>query len=88
MILRSLAAATAVIAAPIAVLNAEAPPAGKDGAERRVCETTGTIGTRLGNVRRCRTKAERDAAQQEARRVVDRIQADRPTMCPPPPRPC
>jgi hypothetical protein len=87
MAFRTLAAAFAVAAAPLAMLDAQAPPAGKDG-ERKVCEVTGTIGTRLGNVRRCRTKAEREEAQREARRVVDRIQADRPTMCPPPPRPC
>jgi hypothetical protein len=82
MTLRALAAALAVIAAPIAMLDAQAPPAAKQG-ERRVCEVTGTIGTRLGNVRRCRTKAERDAAQQEARRVVDRIQANKLTLCAP-----
>jgi hypothetical protein len=84
---RSLAAALAVVAAPIAILDAQAPLAGKDG-ERRVCEVSGTIGTRLSNTRRCRTKAEREEAQREARRVVDRIQAMRPTMCPPAPRPC
>ncbi|HEV7660819.1 MAG TPA: hypothetical protein VGO55_13350 [Allosphingosinicella sp.] len=41
-------------------------------------------GSRLG-IRRCRTKAERDAHKAEARETVDRVQALRPTFCEPMP---
>ena len=83
MILRTFVAAVAVVAIPMAVLDAEPPAKPSDDSTKRICEVTGTIGTRLGNVRRCRTKAEREEAKQEARRVVDRIQNMKPTMCPP-----
>lgn len=86
MYLRALAAAVAVIAVPIAVQGAEGP-ARNDPTEKRVCETNVPIGSRLGGVRRCRSAAERDAAKQEARRVVDRVQTQRPTLCTPQ-RPC
>jgi hypothetical protein len=82
VILRTLTAAVAVVAIPIAVLGADRPAKSGEN-DRRVCEVTGVIGTRLSNVRRCRTRAEREDAKQEARRVVDRIQSNRPSLCAP-----
>jgi hypothetical protein len=35
------------------------------------------IGSRLNRVRTCRTAAEREAAKQEQRQVVDRVQANK-----------
>lgn len=86
MYLRTLAAAIAVIAVPIAVQGAEGPTR-NDPTAKRVCETNLPTGSRLGGVRRCRSASEREAAKQEARRVVDRIQTMKPTLCTPQ-RPC
>jgi hypothetical protein len=82
VIVRTLLAAIAVIAVPIAVQGAEGPSASPDA--KRTCETNVPTGSRLGGIRRCRTKAEREAAKQEARQVVDRVQAFKATMCAPP----
>ena len=35
------------------------------------------IGSRLNSVRTCRTAAEREAAKQEQRQVIDRVQANK-----------
>jgi hypothetical protein len=69
------AAILAVIAVPIAAVGQQpaAEPSAKP--ERRSCETTHEIGSRLSLVRRCRSKSERDAHKQEARQTVDRVQA-------------
>lgn len=85
MIVRTFLAALAVIAVPIAVQGAEGPSGPPEA--KRTCEVNVPTGSRLGGIRRCRTKAERDLAKQEARRVVDRIQAMKPTLCAPP-NPC
>ena len=74
------AAALAVIAAPIAVQGAPEPAKSAPTA-RRVCTVIPTIGSRVNNTRRCRTAEEREQEKQEARRVVDRVQAFKPT-CP------
>jgi hypothetical protein len=81
MIMRAVLAAVAVIAVPIAVQGAQAPPQQPDHRTTKICEVNVVIGSRLGGVRRCRTQAEREQAQQEARQVVDRIQTFKPT-CP------
>ena len=84
MLARFAATALAVIVIPAAIVGAQ-PPAAPDTAkketERRTCEVSGVIGSRLGGVRRCRTKSERKAHQQEARQVVDRIQHWKPLVC-------
>ena len=76
------AAAGALVALPFAVQGAQAPA--KANSARRVCTVTPTIGSRLQNTRRCRTQEEREQEKQEAREVVDRVQAFKPTMCAPP----
>lgn len=81
--LTAIAAAIAVVAVPLAVQGAEGPT--KTSAEKRTCEVNVPTGSRLGGIRRCRTKAERDAHKAEARETVDRIQALRPTFCEPMP---
>lgn len=74
MSIRILLAALVTIAIPIAVIGQPAPPKARDTSQRRVCEVDTQIGTRLGNIRRCRTKAERDAARAESREIAERIQ--------------
>jgi len=75
MSLRLVMAAIAVVAVPVA-LYAQAPaPVAPDKSERRVCETTVDIGSRLARARRCYSKAEHDAMKAESREVVDRVQA-------------
>lgn len=81
MIARLALAAAAVVLIPAAV-GAE-PDQGRsaDYGTRKICTTDSTIGTRLGNTRRCRTKAERDALKAEARNTVDRMQYFKPVVC-------
>jgi hypothetical protein len=83
VIIRALLAAVAVAAVPIAAQDAQAPSQQPDPRTTKICEVNTTIGSRLGGVRRCRTRAEREEAKQEARQVVDRIQTFKPT-CPTP----
>ena len=82
MKLTALAAALAVITVPIAVQGAQ-EPAKAPAKQRRVCTVTPTIGSRVNNVRRCRTADEREQEKQEARQVVDKVQNLKVTMCPP-----
>lgn len=76
----------ATIAAPIAVQGAQAPSSAPPR-EKRICSVAQTIGSRVNNVRRCRTKSEREQEKLEARRTVDRVQAYKPVTCRPP-HPC
>lgn len=75
MSVRVLLAAAAVISIPIAVNGAE-PQSSSQPAPRtkRTCTVTTEIGSRLNNVRTCRTAAEREEARQEQRRTIDRVQ--------------
>ena len=82
MIARILLAAAATVAIPAAMLGAAEPVQRKDSkAEARTCEVDTPVGSRLGGVRRCRTKAEREAHKQEARQTVDRIQSFKAVYC-------
>ena len=82
MIVRTFLAAVATIAIPVAVVGAQAPAdRTAEPSIRKSCEVDQPTGSRLGGIRRCRTKAERDAHKAEARQVVDRIQAMKPTLC-------
>lgn len=76
----------AAVAAPIAVQGAQAP-ATAPAAEKRTCSVAPTIGSRVNNVRRCRTKSEREQEKIEARRTVERVQSYKPVVCRPP-NPC
>jgi len=80
---RALIAAVAVVAAPV-VLTAQPTIQPRNDSTRKICRTDGEIGSRLGGVRRCRTKAEWDAEKAEARNVVDRVQNMRVSHCVPP----
>ena len=76
--IRFMLAAAAVVAVPVAAISqqpSDEPTGAPAKTERRTCETSGELGSRLARVRRCRTKSERQAHKQEARQVVDRIQA-------------
>jgi hypothetical protein len=81
--LRTLAAAIAIVAVPIAVQGAEGPRRTTNSQAKRTCEVDVPTGSRLGGIRRCRSAEEREAAKQEARTTVDRIQSMKATMCPP-----
>ena len=69
-----LAAGIAVVAVPLAVQGAEGQTPPK---EKRYCEVHQQIGSRLGAVRRCRTKSERDAERAEGKATADRIQSQK-----------
>jgi hypothetical protein len=75
-------AAAAIVAVPIAVQGEPAPT--KAPSARRICTVMPTLGSRVNNVRRCRTQEEYEQEKQEARQITDRVQAFRPTMCAPP----
>ena len=68
----AIAAAVAVVTVPLAIQGAEGQTAPK---EKRYCEVSQPTGSRLGATRRCRTKAERDAAKAEGKSTVERIQS-------------
>lgn len=70
----------AAVALPLTAFAAADPaPKGSDYYKKKICETIKPTGSRLGGVRRCRTKAEIDAARTEDRTVVERIQSMKPT---------
>ena len=77
------AAILAAVATPIAVQGAQAP-AKAPAAEKRTCSVAATIGSRVNNIRRCRTRSEREQEKIEARRTVERVQAFKPVTCRPP----
>jgi hypothetical protein len=81
----SLLTAIALVAIPIAAYGAAEPAAkSSDYYTKKVCDTIKTTGSRLGGTRRCRTRAEIDAARQESRQVLERVQAFKPVVCMPP----
>lgn len=69
-----IAAAAAIVAIPLTVQGAEGQTAPK---EKRYCEVHQQLGSRLGAVRTCRTKAERDALRAEGKATADRIQSQK-----------
>ena len=70
----AIAAAVAVVTVPLAIQGAEGQTAPK---EKRYCEVDKTTGSRLGAIRRCRTKTERDAARAEGKSTIERIQSQK-----------
>ena len=78
MSVRALLAAIVVISVPIAVNGAEPQTRQTpDPQAKKTCTVHSEIGSRLNRVRVCRTAAEREAAKQEQRQVVDRVQANK-----------
>jgi hypothetical protein len=79
MSVRALLAAVVVIAAPIAVNGAEpqSQPQKPNPQAKRTCSVRPEIGSRINTIRTCRTAAEREAAKQEQRQVIDRVQANK-----------
>ena len=81
MSVRALLAALVVISVPIAVNGAEPQTQQKPNPQtKRTCNVRAEIGSRLNTVRTCRTAAEREAAKQEQRQVIDRVQANKVTF--------
>jgi hypothetical protein len=81
MILRIFLATVATVAIPFALLGAEPETPKSDGKAKRICEVTGVIGSRLGAVRRCRTREEWVQYRREVRESVNRYQHMRATIC-------
>ncbi len=81
MKLTVIAAAIIVVAVQMAVQGAQAPS--RAPAEKRTCTVTQTLGSRVNNTRRCRTRSEREQEKIEARRTVERVQANKATICTP-----
>ena len=74
----------AMISLPVTAYAAAEPVAkGKDYYNKKTCSVDLPTGSRLGGVRRCRTKAERDEVKAQSKQTTDRIQTLRPTTCPP-----
>jgi hypothetical protein len=86
MTLRALAAAAILASTAAAPLSAAAQTAVQnarhtgdpDYATRRICRVTGTIGTRLGRNRVCKTRAEWDEFRRDQRNMVEAFQAFTP----------
>lgn len=79
MSVRALLAAIVVVSVPIAV-NGEpqaTPQQKPDPQAKRTCTVRSEIGSRINTVRTCRNAAEREAARQEQRQVIDRVQANK-----------
>lgn len=79
MSVRAIVAIMVAVALPIAVQGAELQQKQTTPRAKRVCTATPEIGSRLSAVRRCETRAERDARRREARYAVERIQNGRET---------
>jgi hypothetical protein len=77
MFFRVLLAAVVVISVPIAVNGAEPRTRTPDPQAKRTCTVRSELGSHLNRVRTCRTAAEREAARQEQRQVVDRARPTR-----------
>lgn len=84
---RAIAAALVMIVAPLGINGAGAQQKTTANPQRKVCNVQTKTGSRLGGSTSCLTQEERTAMRAEARRTVDRIQAFKPTICPPP-QPC
>lgn len=77
----ALIAAAVCVSAPAIVVaqNETGARASKAPKTKRYCETYSDIRSRLSGTRRCMSEAEREALQQDSRRVVDRIQTMKAT---------
>jgi hypothetical protein len=75
MSVRVMLVALAVVSIPIAVNGAEPQTSQPAPRAKRTCTVNTEIGSRLNNVRTCRTAAEREEARQEQRRTIDKVQA-------------
>lgn len=79
MSVRALLATLAVVSVPFAVHGAE--PQTRDQKvnkeSRRTCTVRAEPGSRIKSIRTCRTAAEIEAARQEQRRTIDRIQTNK-----------
>lgn len=77
MIARIFLAAAAVVAIPLAVAgHAQAPTDSRETA-KRTCEVDQQIGSRLGGVRRCMTRAERAQQRADSQSTTARIQSQK-----------
>lgn len=75
MWVRTLIAAAAVVAIPVAVIGARPPAKASKDSTRKICEVRGNTGSRLGAVRVCRTRAEWQEVKAEERATIERTQS-------------
>jgi len=59
---------------PAATLAQTAPPAPERSWNKRICRTTGELGSRVTRARVCRTRAEWEETRRENRGTIDRAQ--------------
>lgn len=75
---RALLAAIAVAAVPVALHAAQPQREQRANPQaKRTCSVRPEIGSRINTIRACRNAAEREAARQEQRQVIDRIQSNK-----------
>ena len=78
MIARIFVAAVAVVAIPLTAAGyAQAPSEARNDTAKRVCEVDQPTGSRLGGVRRCMTRAEREQARADSQKNTERIQSQK-----------
>lgn len=85
MKLRALIAAAALLTVPAAALADDpAQQGGSDYSTKKTCRVDLPLGSRLGGVKRCRTKAERDQHRRDSREVMEKVQIGGNARCRPP----
>jgi hypothetical protein len=75
MIARYLIAAVAMVAFPLSVAAAEKSNGKSSSSEKKICKVERDTGSRLGGVKRCRTRAEMEALKDETRNQIERVQS-------------
>jgi hypothetical protein len=83
MFRRLVIAAFVVSSVPLSAAEADSPKRPDSYSTKKICKVDKETGSRLGGVKRCRTRAEMEALKRETRLTVEKIQAFKPTMCPP-----
>jgi hypothetical protein len=80
----SLIAMLLAAAVPVAAAAQQQPrpPSNTNESTRRICRISDQIGTRLGAVRTCRTRAEWTQSAREYVQIVDRMQRIAPACAP------
>jgi hypothetical protein len=72
----------AAVSFPAVAQQQPRPPSNTNDSTRRYCRVSDQIGTRLGAVRTCRTKAEWKQFERESVQIVDRMQRVAPPCAP------
>jgi hypothetical protein len=84
MVRRLILAAFVLASIPLTAASADEKKRSADYTEKKICKVEKETGSRLGGVKRCRTRAEQAELRREMRTQVDRIQIMSATACVPP----